>query len=177
MWSVWSDWLVLCDIGFSLSALRCPLSTPTVLLGLLLPWTLGISSRMLQQRMLSTEELMLLNCGVGEDPWESLACKEIKPVSCKVNQSWIFIGGTDAEAEALILWASDVKSQLIGKVLDAGKDWRQEKGTTGWDGWMTSPTWWTGVWASSRRWWRTGKPGMLQSMVSQRVAHNWVTEE
>ena len=47
----------------------------------------------------------------------------------------------------------------------------------GWDGWMASPTQWTWVWASSRRWWRTGKPGMLQSMGAQRVGHDWVTEQ
>jgi len=59
----------------------------------------------------------------------------------------------------------------------AGKDWRQEeKGTTGWDGWMASPTWWTWVWASSGRWWWTGKPGMLQSVGLQRVGLDWVTE-
>ena len=53
---------------------------------------------------------------------------------------------------------------------DAGKDWRQEeKGTIGWDGWMASPTQRAWVWASSGRWWRTGKPGMLEYMVSQRV--------
>ena len=74
---------------------------------------------------------MFLNCGVGEDSWESLGSKEIKPVSPKGNQSWIFIGRTDAEAEIVILWRPDVKKQLIGKDPDAGKDWRQEeKGTT-----------------------------------------------
>ena len=46
----------------------------------------------------------------------------------------------------------------------------------GWDGWMASPTQWTWVWASSGRWWRTGKPGVLQSMGSQRVRHDWATE-
>ena len=60
-----------------------------------------------------------------------LDCKEIQPVHPKGNQSWIFIGRTDAEAETPILWLPDVKSQLIGKDPDAGKDWRQgEKGTT-----------------------------------------------
>ena len=60
-----------------------------------------------------------------------LDCKEIKPVKPKENQSWIFIGRTNAEAEAPILWPSDVKNGLIGKDPDAGKDWRQEeKGTT-----------------------------------------------
>ena len=60
----------------------------------------------------------------------SLDSKEIKPVKTKGNQSWIFIGRTDAKAEAPIFWPPDVKSQLIGKDPDAGKDWRQEKGTT-----------------------------------------------
>ena len=59
----------------------------------------------------------------------SLDCKEIKPVGPKGNQPWILIGRTDAEAEATIFWPPDVKSQLIGKDLDAGKDGRQkEKG-------------------------------------------------
>ena len=53
-----------------------------------------------------------------------LDCKEIKPVNPTGYQSWIFIGRTDAEAEAPILWPPDVKSSLIGKDLDAGKDWR-----------------------------------------------------
>ena len=61
----------------------------------------------------------------------SLDCKEIKPANPSGNQSWIFVGRTDAEAETSILWPPDVKSWLTGKDLDAGKDWRQEKkGTT-----------------------------------------------
>ena len=60
-----------------------------------------------------------------------LACKKIKPVNSKWNQSWIFIGMTDAEAETPILWPPDAKSWLIWKDPDSGKDWRQEeKGTT-----------------------------------------------
>ena len=80
----------------------------------------------------------------------------------------MFTGRTDAEAEAPLVWPPDAKNWLIGKALDAGKDWRQEeKGTTGRDSWMASLTQWTWVWASSRSWWWTGKPGMLQSMGSQ----------
>ena len=56
-----------------------------------------------------------------------LDCKEIKPVHPKGNQPWIFIGRTDAKAEAPILWPCDMKSQLIGKDPNAGKDWRQEE--------------------------------------------------
>ena len=60
-----------------------------------------------------------------------LDCKEIKPVNPKENQSWIFIGRTDAEAETPILWPPDAKNWLLAKDPDAGKDWRQEeKGTT-----------------------------------------------
>ena len=71
-----------------------------------------------------------------------------------------------------------MKSQLIGKDPDAGKGWGQEekRGNRGWDGWIASSTQWTWVWANSRRQWRTGKPGMLQSMGSQRIGHDWATE-
>ena len=104
-----------------------------------------------------------------ESPMNS---KEVTPVNPKGNQPWIFIGRTDAEAEALILWPSDSKSWLIGKDPDAGKDWRQEeKGMT--DGWMASPTQWTWFWVSSRSWWWTGRTGVLQSMGLQRVGHDW----
>ena len=79
--------------------------------------------------------------------------KEIKPVNPERNRSWIFIGRNDAEAETAILWPPDVKNWLIGKDPDAGKDWRQEeKWTTGWGGWMASPTQWTWVWAGSGSW-------------------------
>ena len=91
--------------------------------------------------------------------------------------NWIFIGRTDAEAEAPILWPPIAKSRLIGKVSDVRKDWGQEKRgcDRGWDGWMTSLTQWTWVWANSRRQWRTGKCVLL-SMRSQRVGHDLATE-
>ena len=71
-----------------------------------------------------------------------LDCKEIQPVHPKGDQSWVFIGGTDVEAETPVLWPPDVKSWLIGKDPDAGKDWGQEEnGTTedemvGWHHWL-----------------------------------------
>ena len=105
-----------------------------------------------------------------------LDCKEIKPVNCKGNLSWIFIGRTDAEAEAPILWPPDVKCWLIRKDPDVGKiKGRGEGDDRGWDGWMASLTQWTWVWPKPGRWWRTGNPGMLQSMGSLRVRHNWAT--
>ena len=86
---------------------------------------------------------MLLNCGVGEDSWESLGLQRvIQPVHLKGYQSWMFTGRTEAEAETPILWSPDAKSWLIWKDTDAGKDWRQEeKGTTedemvGWHHWL-----------------------------------------
>ena len=132
----------------------------------------------LRMRKLSAEELMLLNCGAGKTLESPLDSKEIKPVDPKGNQSWIFIGRTDAEAEAPVLWPHDAKNWLIGKDPDAGKNWmREEKGMTKDDmiG-MASLTWWTWVWASCRNWWWMGKPGVLQSMGSQRVERNWATE-
>ena len=98
-----------------------------------------------------------------------LDCKEIKPVNPEGNQSRIFIGRTDAEAEAAIFGQPGVESWLIRKDPDAGQDEGRRSDNRGWDGWMASPTQWTWIWASSERWWRTGKPGVLQSMGSQRV--------
>ena len=74
---------------------------------------------------------MLLNYGVGEDSWESLGLQGDPASHPKGDQSWVFTGRTDAEAETPILWPPDAKSWLIGKDPDAGRDWGQEeKGTT-----------------------------------------------
>ena len=91
---------------------------------------------------MSTEELMLLNCGVGEDSWESLGHKEIQPVHPEGNHSWIFFGRNDADAETPILWPPNVKNWLIGKDSDVGKEWRQENkairedAMVGWHHWL-----------------------------------------
>ena len=106
-----------------------------------------------------------------------LNCKEIKPVNPKGNQPWIFIGRTDGEAETPILWPPDAKNRLIWKHLMLGKTEAGGDGDDrGWDGWMASLTQWTWVWASSEHRWWTGKPGMLQTMGSQRVGDDLVTE-
>ena len=106
-----------------------------------------------------------------------LDCKEIQLVKPKGNQSWIFTGRTHAEAEAPILWPPDAKSWLTGIDSDAGKDWSQEEKRmtedemVEWhqqlDGHEFEQAW---------SWWWTGKPGMLQTMGSQRVRHDWATE-
>ena len=107
-----------------------------------------------------------------------LDCKEIQPVHPKGDQSWVFIGRTDVEAETPILWPLDVKNWLSGKAPDAEKDWRrEEKGMTedemvGWHHRLNGHEF--GL--NCERWWWTGKPGMLRSMGSQRVRHDWATE-
>ena len=71
----------------------------------------------------------------------------------------------------------NAKSQLTGKDPWCWERLKaKEEGSRGWGGWMASLTWWTWVWASSESWWWTGKPGLLQSMGSERVRHNWATE-
>ena len=90
---------------------------------------------------------MLLYCVLEKTLESAFDSKEIKPVSCKGNQPWIFVGRTDAKAEAPVLWPPDSKNWLIGG----------EEDDRGWDGWMASLTEWTWVWANSRGWWETGK--------------------
>ena len=95
------------------------------------------------------------------------------------NQTFLGLLDNGSELTLIsILWPPDAKNWLIGKDSDAGQDWRQEeKGTTEDEmvGWHhdSMESW---VWASSGSWWWTGKPGVLQSMGSQRVGHDWATE-
>ena len=113
-----------------------------------------------------------------EKTFESpLDCKKIKPVHSKGDQSWIFM------EELMLKLKLQYFSHLIHEPTHQKRPWGWERlkaggegDDRGWDGWMTSPTWWTWVWASSRSWWWTGKPGVLQSMVSQWAWHDWVTE-
>ena len=109
-----------------------------------------------------------------ESPLDS---REIKPVNPKVNQSWIFIGRTDAEAETPILWPPDERTDSFEKTLMLGMIGGGRGGDNrGWDGWTASLTQWTRVWLSPRSWWWTGKPGVLQSMELQRAGKDWATE-
>ena len=119
---------------------------------------------------------MLLNCGVGEDSWESLELQG-DPTIPKWDQSWVFIGRTDIETETPILWPPDVESWLIWKDPDAGKDWGQEeKGTTedemvGWhhglDG--RESEWTPGA--------GDGQGGLVCcDSWGRRVRHDWATE-
>ena len=104
--------------------------------------------------------------------------KEIQPVYPQGNQSWIFNGRTDAEAETPILlatWCEELthlKRPWCWERLKSGG----EGGDRRWDGWMESPIQWTWVWVSSASWWWTRRLGMLQSMGLQRVPQDWMTE-
>ena len=108
--------------------------------------------------------------------------KEITPVHPKGDQSWVFIGRTDAEAETPILWPSDVKIWVIWKI-PLKKPWEKcweklraggEGDDRGWDGWMTSPTQWMWVLVNSGSWWWIGRPGMLHGVAkSQTRLSNW----
>ena len=107
-----------------------------------------------------------------------LDCKEIKPVNPKGNQSWIIIGRIDAEAAAPVLWPPDEELTHLQRPwcwerLKAGG----EGDDRGWDGWMASLTQWICVWVNSGSWRWTARPGVLQSMGSQRVRNYWVTEQ
>ena len=108
-----------------------------------------------------------------------LDSKEIKPVHPKGNQSWISIGRTDLEAEApntLGTWCEELthlKTPHWWKRLRAGG----EGDDRGRDGWMSSLTQWTWIWAGSGRCWRTGEPSVLQFMGSQRVGHDLAVEQ
>ena len=122
---------------------------------------------------------MLLNCGAREDSSESLGQQGDQTSQSESQISTEYsLEGLMLKLKTPILWPPDVKSQLTGKDPDAGKDWGQEeKRAREWDGWMASPNQWTWVWANSSRQWWTGKPEVLQSMGSQRVWHNLVTEQ
>ena len=105
-----------------------------------------------------------------------LDCKEIKPIHPKGNQSWIFIGRTDSEAEAQYLGQLMRRANLLEKILMLGKIEGRRRRRWQRTRWLASLTQWTWVWASSGRWWRTGKPGVLPSMGLQRIRHHWATE-
>ena len=107
-----------------------------------------------------------------------LDCKEIQSVHPKGNQSWIFIERTDViswNSNILITWCKELthwKRPRCWKRLKAGG----EGDDRGWEGWVASLTQWPWIWASSGSWWWIGMPGVLQSMGSQRVRHDWATE-
>ena len=106
--------------------------------------------------------------------------KEKKFTARRSNQSILKEISPECSLEGLML---KLKLQYFGHLMKELTHWKRpwcwerlkvggEGDDRGWDGWMASPTWWTGVWVSARSWWRTGKPGVLQSMGSQRIGHD-----
>ena len=121
---------------------------------------------------------MLLNCGVGEDSSESLGLQG-DPTSPFWRRSVLNIHWKDWcwswNSNTLATWCEELthlKRPWCWERLKAGG----EGDDRGWNGWVVSLTQWTWVWVNSGSWWWTGRPGMLQSMGSPRVGHNWVTE-
>ena len=121
---------------------------------------------------------MLLNCGVGEDSWESLGLQG-DPTSTFWRTSVLGVLWKDWcwswNSNTLATWCKELthlKRPWCWERLKAGG----EGINRGWDGWMASSTWWTWVWVGSGSWWWTGRPGVLQFMMSQRAGHDWATE-
>ena len=136
----------------------------------------GCESRTVKK--LSTEELMLLNCGVGEDSRGSLGLQG-DPTSPFWRRSVLGVLWKD--------WCWSWNSNTLATSCEELTHWKRlwcweglgtggEGEDRGWDGWMASPIWCTWVWVNSGRCWWTGRPGVLQFMGSQRVGHDWATE-
>ena len=129
-------------------------------------------------RKLSTKELMLLSCGVGEDSWESLGLQG-DPTSLSWRRSVLGVHWKD--------WCWSWNSSTLATSCEELTHWKrpwcwEELGAggkaddRGWNGWMASLTQWTGVWVNSGSWWWTGRPGVLRFMGSRGVRHDWMTE-
>ena len=128
-------------------------------------------------RRLSTEELMLVNCGVGEDsrvPWT--AKRSNQPILKEIGPVYSLEGlMLNWKSSTLATWCEELthlKRPWFWERLKAGG----EVDDRGWDGWMASLTQWTWVWVNSGNLWWIGRPGVLRFMGSQRVGHNWETE-
>ena len=123
-------------------------------------------------------KLMLLNCDVGEESWESLGLQG-DPTSPSWRRSVLGVHWKD--------WCWSWNSSTLATSCEKLTHWKRhwcweglgaggEGDDRGWDGWMASPTRWTWIWVNSGSWWWTGGPGVLRFMRSQRVGHDWATE-
>ena len=128
-------------------------------------------------RKLSAEELILLNCGVG-DSQESLGLQGYwtspslrKSVLTIHRKDWCWSWNPNNFGHLMWRTESLEKTLMLGKI-----EGERRRGRWGWDCWIASPTQWTWVWVNSGSWLWTVKPGVLQSMGSQRVGHTWMTE-
>ena len=129
-------------------------------------------------KRMSSAEMMLLNCGVGEDSWESLGLQgdPTNPFRRRTILGFLWKE-----------WCQGWNSSTLATSWEEVTHWKRlwcweglraggDRDDRGWDGRMASRTQWTWVWVNSRRWWWTGRPGVLRFMGSQWVGHDWVTE-
>ena len=130
------------------------------------------------QRKLSSKEMMLFNCGVGEDSWESLGLQG-DLTSPSSRRSVLGVRWKDW----CWSWNSNTLATRCKELTHLRRPWCWERlkaggeeDDRGWDGWMAWPTQWTWVWVGSGSWWWTGRPGVLWFMGLQRVGHDWATE-
>ena len=117
--------------------------------------------------------------------WRKLSAEELMPWTAgRSNQSILKEINPGISLEEMML---KLKLQYFGHLMGKLTHWKRlccweglgaggEGDDRGWDGWMASPTWWMWVWVNSGSWWWTGRPGVLWSMGSQRVGHDWATE-
>ena len=120
---------------------------------------------------------MLLNCGVEEDSWISWTARSSNhSILKKISPEYSLEGWMRSwNSNTLATWCKDLthlKRPWCWERLKAGEDGDDR----GWEGWMASPTLWTQICVNSGSWWWTGRPGVLQSMGSQKVGHDWATE-
>ena len=128
--------------------------------------------------------LMLWNCGVGKDSWESPELQgdqtSLSSRKSVLNIHWKDWGlKLKLQYFGHLMWRTDSleKTLMLGKIEGRKCCPPYNRGDNrGWNGWMAWPTQWTWVWVNSGSWWWTGRPVVLQSMESQRVGHHWVTE-
>ena len=120
----------------------------------------------------------VLNCGVGEDSWDSLGLQGDPTSPFWMRSALVFLW---------MEWCWSWNSSTLATSCEELTHWKRpwcwirlgaggEEDDRGWDGWMASPTRWTRVWVNSGSWWWTGRPNVLQLMGSQRVGHDWATE-
>ena len=125
----------------------------------------------------ASQELMFLNCGVGEDcrvPWTARRFNQsiLKEISPEYSLEGLMLK-LKLQYFGHLMWRTDSfeNTLMLGKI-----EGRRSRDDRGWDGWMALWTQWRWVWVNSVIWWWTGSPGLLQSMGSQGVGHDWPTE-
>ena len=114
--------------------------------------------------------------GVKWQNWNQL-CFYVKKKICLTTWMWLFTFLDVIHIVKHVFFLMQTANSLEKTLMLGKTEGRGEGDNRGWDGWMASPTQWSWTWVNSRKWWQTGKPGVLQSTGSQRVGHDLVTEQ